>query len=72
MMKRFGGRFVRAERVSVFVSLGLSVSDWSCCQSMLGRRMVRAKIWRRFGFTALTIGLLLIVLILYAAVFVYR
>ena len=30
------------------------------------------KFWRRFGFAALSIGLSLIGLILYAAVFVYR
>ncbi|MEN6601609.1 MAG: cytochrome c3 family protein, partial [Bryobacteraceae bacterium] len=30
------------------------------------------KLWRRFGFTALGIGLLLILLIIYAAVFAYR
>ena len=28
--------------------------------------------WRRFGFTALTIGLVMILLILYAAIFVYK
>ncbi len=31
-----------------------------------------ARLWRRFGFTALSIGLALIALILYAAVFAYR
>jgi len=30
------------------------------------------KFWRRFGFTALAIGLSLIALIIYAALFVYR
>jgi hypothetical protein len=30
------------------------------------------KLWRRFGFTALTIGLLLIALIIYAVIFAYR
>jgi cytochrome b subunit of formate dehydrogenase len=30
------------------------------------------KFWRRFGFTALSIGLSLIALIIYAALFVYR
>jgi len=30
------------------------------------------KLWRRFGFTALTLGLLLIALIIYAEIFVYR
>ncbi len=30
------------------------------------------KFWRRFGFAALATGLTLIVLILYAAVFVYK
>jgi hypothetical protein len=33
---------------------------------------VVAKFWRRFGYTALTIGLLLIVLILYAEIVAYR
>ena len=28
--------------------------------------------WRRFGFTALTIGLVMILLILYAAIFAYK
>ena len=31
-----------------------------------------AKLWRRFGFTALGIGLTLILLIIYAVVFAYR
>ncbi len=30
------------------------------------------KLWRRFGFTALGIGMVLIALIIYAAVFAYR
>jgi len=30
------------------------------------------KFWRRFGFTALTIGLVMILLILYAAIFAYK
>jgi hypothetical protein len=30
------------------------------------------KLWRRFGFTALGIGMALIALIIYAAVFAYR
>ncbi len=30
------------------------------------------KLWRRFGFTALTIGLLLVVLIIYAMIFAYQ
>ncbi len=30
------------------------------------------KLWRRFGFTALTIGLLMVALILYASIFAYR
>ncbi len=29
------------------------------------------KLWRRFGFTALTIGLLLVALIVYAMIFAY-
>jgi predicted CXXCH cytochrome family protein len=33
---------------------------------------ILVKFWRRFGFAALTIGLLLILLILYAALFVYK
>ena len=33
---------------------------------------VIAKMWRRFGYTALTIGLVLIGLILYSMIFVYR
>jgi cytochrome b subunit of formate dehydrogenase len=33
---------------------------------------VIVKLWRRFGFGVLTLGLLLIALILYAAIFVYR
>jgi hypothetical protein len=31
-----------------------------------------AKLWRRFGFTALSIGLALILLILYSVLFSYR
>jgi hypothetical protein len=31
-----------------------------------------AKIWKRLGFAALTIGLLLVVLIIYAEIFAYR
>ena len=30
------------------------------------------KLWRRLGFAALTIGLLLVILIIYAEVFAYR
>jgi len=30
------------------------------------------RLWRRLGFTALGIGLSLILLILYAAIFIYR
>ena len=33
---------------------------------------ILVQFWRRFGFTALTIGLLMILLILYAAIFAYR
>jgi cytochrome b subunit of formate dehydrogenase len=33
---------------------------------------VVVKLWRRFGFTALTIGLLLILLIIYSVIFSYR
>ena len=31
-----------------------------------------SKLWRRFGFTALAVGLSLIALIVYAAIFAYR
>ena len=33
---------------------------------------VVVQFWRRFGFTALTIGLSIIALILYAAIFAYK
>ena len=31
-----------------------------------------AKVWRRFGYTALTTGLVIIVLIVYSVLFAYR
>ena len=41
-------------------------------QLMPAPHAIVKKFWRRFGFTALAIGLSLIVLIIYAAVFAYR